>query len=266
MEEGFICGTVSYTGDNQTPNDAADKSIGKRPVSFENNETKKDACLELKRNLKEVYDVEENDCASATKASPTIQPIQVQDGKFDFLIPKLEKLYQVWLCGCFVCVFSKRLILGFGICGFLSQSCIAFDSYKRIRAVTTRQNRQHRKRCLENKKISHASKLTTNVSQVLHGNLILLVFYFIFSLHIKVITFVGVINQCCNSIITNYYLFIFSDSNMFTIQAKHNRNLRKQHLDSRKFNATSTNSIGTYFFITTEHVYQYSQIILIDLT
>uniref|UniRef100_A0A251TCL7 Putative nucleic acid-binding, OB-fold protein n=1 Tax=Helianthus annuus TaxID=4232 RepID=A0A251TCL7_HELAN len=84
-------GTVSYTGDNQTPNDAADKSIGKRPVSFENNETKKDARLELKRNLKEVYDVEENDCASATKASPTIQPIQVQDGKFDFLIPKLEK-------------------------------------------------------------------------------------------------------------------------------------------------------------------------------
>ncbi|KAF5781936.1 hypothetical protein HanXRQr2_Chr04g0185871 [Helianthus annuus] len=84
-------GTVSYTGDNQTPNDAADKSIGKRPVSSESNETKKDARLELKRNLKEVYDVEDNDCASATKASPTIQPIQVQDGKFDFLIPKLEK-------------------------------------------------------------------------------------------------------------------------------------------------------------------------------
>ncbi|MFS7933673.1 hypothetical protein Hanom_Chr04g00382601 [Helianthus anomalus] len=78
----------------------------------------------------------------------------------------------------------------------------SYDSYKRIRVVTARQNRQHRKRCLENKKISHASKLTTsNVSQVLH------------------------------------------DSNMFTIQAKHNRNLRKQHLDSRKFNATSTNSI-----------------------
>ncbi|MFS8010167.1 hypothetical protein Hanom_Chr14g01293881 [Helianthus anomalus] len=118
------------------------------------------------------------------------------------------------------------------------------DSYKRIRAVTARQPRQHQKRCLENKKISHASKLTTsNVSQVLHGNLILLVFYFIFSLHIKVITFVCVINQCSTSIITNYYIFIFSDSNMFTIQAKHNRNLRKQHLDSRKFNATSTNSI-----------------------
>ncbi|KAJ0951696.1 putative replication protein A, OB [Helianthus annuus] len=84
-------GTVSYTGDNQTPNDAADMSIGKRPVSSESNETKKDARLELKRNLKEVYDVEDNDSASATKASPTIQPIQVQDGKFDFLIPKLEK-------------------------------------------------------------------------------------------------------------------------------------------------------------------------------
>ncbi|MFS7947472.1 hypothetical protein Hanom_Chr06g00548671 [Helianthus anomalus] len=83
--------TVSYTRDNQTPNDAADKSNGKHPVSFENNETKKDARLELKRNLKEVYDVEENDCASTTKAGPTIQPIQVQDGKFDFLIPKLEK-------------------------------------------------------------------------------------------------------------------------------------------------------------------------------
>ncbi|KAM0002570.1 hypothetical protein Hdeb2414_s0322g00867211 [Helianthus debilis subsp. tardiflorus] len=83
-------GTVLYTGDNQTPNDAADKSIGKRPVSSESNETKKDARLELKRNLKEVYDVEDNDCASATKASPMIQPIQVQDGKFDFL-PKLEK-------------------------------------------------------------------------------------------------------------------------------------------------------------------------------
>ncbi|KAK1414917.1 hypothetical protein QVD17_30680 [Tagetes erecta] len=81
---------TSVIDESNTPNVSVDKTFGKRIINEEFDEVPVDGRIVLKRNLKEVYDLDENEESSATKSRTNDEDSQLDSGKF-LLIPKEEK-------------------------------------------------------------------------------------------------------------------------------------------------------------------------------
>jgi len=78
--------------ENSTPKVNVDKAFGKRIVHGDTNALVKEDRYSIKRNLKEVYDVDDYENGSSSKAKSSHGLHQDQSGKFKFLTLKLEKL------------------------------------------------------------------------------------------------------------------------------------------------------------------------------
>ncbi|KAK1406351.1 hypothetical protein QVD17_41645 [Tagetes erecta] len=81
---------TSVIDESNTQNVSIDKSFGKRIMMEDNDEVPVDGGIVLKRNQKEVYDLEENEESLVTKSRTNVDDGQFDSGKF-LLTPKEEK-------------------------------------------------------------------------------------------------------------------------------------------------------------------------------
>ncbi|KAK1415234.1 hypothetical protein QVD17_31009 [Tagetes erecta] len=79
----------SVMDDNTTPNVIVDKALGKCTIAEDTTDLVMVDRYSMKRNLKEVYDVDESVDGSSSKLKKA--SVDEQFGKCKFLIPKLEK-------------------------------------------------------------------------------------------------------------------------------------------------------------------------------
>ncbi|KAK1415865.1 hypothetical protein QVD17_31653 [Tagetes erecta] len=83
---------TSVMDENSTPKVTVDKAFGKRINVGDTNDFSSPDRFSIKRNLKEIYDVDEFENGSSSKAKSSDGLPEDQSGKFKLLIPKLEKM------------------------------------------------------------------------------------------------------------------------------------------------------------------------------
>ncbi|KAI3801998.1 hypothetical protein L1987_30119 [Smallanthus sonchifolius] len=83
-------GTLSVTDDNETPLSLRMPSTGRSTLADEKTRKTITHC-DLKRNLVEVYDLDESPAQSSTKPRKNVMEAPKVDGNPKLLIPKLEK-------------------------------------------------------------------------------------------------------------------------------------------------------------------------------
>ncbi|KAK1427938.1 hypothetical protein QVD17_16699 [Tagetes erecta] len=83
---------TSVMDENSTPKVTVDKAFGKRINVGDTNDLNLEDRFSIKRNLKEIYDVDEYENGSSSKAKSSDGLPEDQSGKFKLLTPKLEKL------------------------------------------------------------------------------------------------------------------------------------------------------------------------------
>ncbi|KAK1434617.1 hypothetical protein QVD17_00913 [Tagetes erecta] len=83
---------TSVMDENSTPKVTVDKAFGKRINVGDTSDFSSPDRFSIKRNLKEIYDVDEFENGSSSKAKSSDGLPEDQSGKFKLLIPKLEKM------------------------------------------------------------------------------------------------------------------------------------------------------------------------------